>query len=228
MSNIAHACPAFRWIRSLVYATGIVGYNRVCRLDYRFCVFNLISFVSGVSATVKAGAVVSFSFGRFGVSVRIVHPRLVARLMCLCSSDHIHWIDDVLIQALRLAPPSLSISIHIHVTNTPATIETLPQSYGRTDDVKPVRDDSRSEVVELQDGKAMETSNDSIFAIESVKLAHQRADLRAILRDEVTAATGRMSVSGQFLPSYAADYSNTDSVFSVWLAEHNSVCSWCS
>lgn len=58
-----------------------------------------------------------------------------------------------------------------------------------------MRDDSRSEVVELQDGKAMEISNDSLFAIESVKLAYQRADLRAILRDEVKAATGRMSVS---------------------------------
>ncbi|KAG1796061.1 uncharacterized protein HD556DRAFT_361193 [Suillus plorans] len=41
----------------------------------------------------------------------------------------------------------------------------------------------------------MEISNDSLFAIESVKLAHQRADLRAILRDEVKAATGRISVS---------------------------------
>ncbi|KAG1894070.1 ferric reductase NAD binding domain-containing protein [Suillus fuscotomentosus] len=120
--------------------------------------------------------------------------RRVVFIWSIRSVDHIHWIDDVLIRALQLAPP-LYISIHIHVTDTPETTETLPRSYSRTDDVKPVRDDSRSEVVELQDGKAMEISNDSLFAIESVKFAHQRADLRAILRDEVTAATGRMSVS---------------------------------
>ncbi|KAG2095889.1 ferric reductase NAD binding domain-containing protein [Suillus discolor] len=121
--------------------------------------------------------------------------RRVVFIWSIRNIGHIHWIDDVLIRALRLAPPSLSISIHIYVSGTPATIGTLPRSYGRTDDVKPVRDDSRSEVVELQDGKAMEISNESLFAIESVKLAHERADLRAILRDEVKAATGRMSVS---------------------------------
>lgn len=109
--------------------------------------------------------------------------------------DHIHWIDDVLIRALRLAPPSLSISIHIHVTGASTTIQTLPQSSGPNDDAKPVRDDSRSDAVESQDGTDMKISNNSLFAIESVKLAHGRPDLRAILRDEVKTATGRMSVS---------------------------------
>ncbi|KAG1717753.1 ferric reductase NAD binding domain-containing protein [Suillus lakei] len=108
------------------------------------------------------------------------------------SVDHIHWIDEVLIRALRLAPPSLSISIQIHVTGAPATNEILPQSYGPNDGAKPVRDDSCSE---LQDGKTMELSSDSLFAIESVKLARERPDLRTFLRDEVKAATGRMSVS---------------------------------
>ncbi|KAG1768915.1 ferric reductase NAD binding domain-containing protein [Suillus placidus] len=111
------------------------------------------------------------------------------------SVDHIHWIDDVLIRALRLAPPSLSISIHIHVTSAPETIEILPQSYGPNDDAKPARDDSCSDVVELQDRKAMEINNGSLFTIDSVKLANGRPDLQAILRDEVKTATGRMSVS---------------------------------
>ncbi|KAG2151631.1 ferric reductase NAD binding domain-containing protein [Suillus bovinus] len=121
--------------------------------------------------------------------------RRVVFIWSIRNIDHIHWIDDVLIRALRLAPPSLSISIRIHVTGAPVTMETLPASYGRNDDVEPARDDSRSEVVELQDGKATEIRNDSLFAIDFVKLAHKRADLRAILRDEVEAATGRMSVS---------------------------------
>ncbi|KAG1726686.1 ferric reductase NAD binding domain-containing protein [Suillus lakei] len=119
--------------------------------------------------------------------------RRVVFIWSIRNVDHIHWIDEVLIRALRLAPPSLSISIQIHVTGAPATIEILPQSYGPNDDAKPVRDDSRSE--ELQDGKIMEISSDALFAIESVKLAHERPDLQTILRDEVKAATGRMSVS---------------------------------
>lgn len=141
--------------------------------------------------------------------------------MYLFPLDHIHWIDDVLIRALRLAPPSLSISIHIHVTGAPATIETLPRSYGPKDDAEP---GSPLEMVELQDRKAMEISSDSLFAIESVKLVHGRADLRAILGDEVKAATGRMSVSGQFSPQYALDYGDTYSISSVWLTEHGSIC----
>lgn len=108
------------------------------------------------------------------------------------SVDHIHWINDVLIRALRLAPPSLSISIHIHVTGVATTTETLPQS---NDDAKLSRNDSRSGTLELPDGEDMEVSNNSLFAIESVKLAHGRPDLRAILQDEVKVATGRMSVS---------------------------------
>ncbi|KAG0696159.1 ferric reductase NAD binding domain-containing protein [Suillus ampliporus] len=105
------------------------------------------------------------------------------------NADHIHWIDKVLIRALRLAPPSLSISIHIHITGEPATIETLPFSYGPNNDAQPVRDGSRSDIAEFQDGK------ESILAIESVKLANGRPNLPAMLRDEVEMATGRMSVS---------------------------------
>ncbi|KAG1804034.1 ferric reductase NAD binding domain-containing protein [Suillus subaureus] len=120
--------------------------------------------------------------------------RRVVFIWSIRSVDHIRWINDVLIRALRLAPPSLSISIHIHVTGVATPIETLPQSHGLNDDAKPARDDSRSEVVESQDGKDTEISNNSLFAIESVKLARGRPDLPAILRDEVTATTGRMSV----------------------------------
>lgn len=119
--------------------------------------------------------------------------RRIVFIWSIRSIDHNYWIDNVLIRALRLAPPSLSISIHIHVTSAPTAINTLPQSYGLDDDAKPVRDDSHSEAVELQ--KAAEISNNSLFAIESVKLTHERPDLQAILREEAKAATGRMFVS---------------------------------
>jgi hypothetical protein len=74
----------------------------------------------------------------------------------------------------------------------------------------------------------MEMSNDSLFAMEPVKLAHGRADLRAILGDEVTAATGRMSVSGKFSRHYAPDHGDAYSIFSVRFTEHGSICPRCS
>ncbi|KAG1870821.1 ferric reductase NAD binding domain-containing protein [Suillus subluteus] len=121
--------------------------------------------------------------------------RRVVFIWSIRSLDHIHWINDVLIRALRLAPPYLSISIHIHVTSVAITTETSLHSFGQNDDATPVRDDSRSGTLEVQGGEDVEMSNSSLFAIESVKLAHGRPDLRAILSDEVQVATGRMSVS---------------------------------
>ncbi|KAG2138475.1 ferric reductase like transmembrane component-domain-containing protein [Suillus clintonianus] len=106
-------------------------------------------------------------------------------------ADQIHWIDETLIRALQLAPPSLSISIRIHVTGTPATDEALPHSYSPSDDARPVCNPSPPETVVLQDGR----SKHSLFTVESAKLQSGRPNLPAILRDEVEMATGRMSVS---------------------------------
>lgn len=118
--------------------------------------------------------------------------RRVVFIWSIRNVDHIHWIDQVLIRALRLAPPSVSISIHIHVTGAPATVETLPRSCGVKDEPEVEPEDSP---LELQDRKAMEISSGSLFAIDSVKVVYERADLRVLLGDEVRAATGRMSVS---------------------------------
>jgi len=76
-----------------------------------------------------------------------------------------------------------------------------------------VRDDSHSEIGELEDVTAMEKSKDSLLAIEAVKLENRRCDLPSVLRDEVEMATGRMSVGGQSLSTHAANYNDTDSVF---------------
>jgi len=66
-----------------------------------------------------------------------------------------------------------------------------------------VDDHVRSEIVVPESEKVLENGKGFLASMESVKLQNGRADLRAILRDEVEMATGRMSVSGQslFLPS---------------------------
>ncbi|KAG1856371.1 hypothetical protein DFJ58DRAFT_879597 [Suillus subalutaceus] len=137
---------------------------------------DIIEYV-GVSAPVKAGAVVLFSSGQFGVLIIFT-----GSTMFLSELSGLH---------LLLYPSQSTFTLPAVATTT----ETSLQSFGQNDDATPVRNDSRSETVELQDGKDMEMSNNSLFAIESVKLAHGRPDLRTILRDEVKVATGRMSVS---------------------------------
>lgn len=52
-------------------------------------------------------------------------------------------------------------------------------------------------------------------SLRNLKLTNRKPDMQAILRDEVKAAMGMMSVSGQFLPPYAADHGDTYSFFSV-------------
>jgi ferric-chelate reductase len=60
-----------------------------------------------------------------------------------------------------------------------------------------VLDHLRSEIMVVRNGKAIGIPEDSLLAMESVKLQNGRPDLSALLRDEVELATGRMAVSGQ-------------------------------
>ena len=131
---------------------------------------------------------------------------------CQVRLIHSVGLDETLIWALSLAPPSLSISIRIHVTSAPAAMAALPRSYGSKNDGKNTRDDSRSEIVESEDAEAIEKSKDSLLA-DVVKLVNGRCDLRSVLSDEVESATGRMSVSGQSPSPRAASCHGSNSVF---------------
>ncbi|KAF9233623.1 ferric reductase NAD binding domain-containing protein [Melanogaster broomeanus] len=119
--------------------------------------------------------------------------RRVVFIWSIRDANHIHWIDDTLIRALQLAPPSLSVSIRIHVTGVPVTTESLPRLSTGGDEK--VGDDSNSEIVELENGKAMTKNKDILHAMEAVKIEEGRPNLTAMLREEVECATDRMSVS---------------------------------
>ncbi|KAH7924967.1 hypothetical protein BV22DRAFT_1065836 [Leucogyrophana mollusca] len=121
--------------------------------------------------------------------------RRVVFIWSVRDSNHIQWIDDTLIRAIQLAPPSLTVSIRIHVTGAPATMEPLTRTFGDEEvDKASIRDDSRSEIVES--GKdTPEKSKDSLLAIDAVKLESGRANFPVILKEEVDLASGRMSVS---------------------------------
>ncbi|EGN94560.1 hypothetical protein SERLA73DRAFT_62268 [Serpula lacrymans var. lacrymans S7.3] len=97
--------------------------------------------------------------------------RRVVFIWSIREASHVHWIDEALIKAIQLAPPSMSVSIHLYITGVPATSgdHTVPEHS--------------------------EKHQDSIFNMAAVKVQHGRADLDELLKEEVGITTGRMSVS---------------------------------
>ncbi|KIK90705.1 hypothetical protein PAXRUDRAFT_151340 [Paxillus rubicundulus Ve08.2h10] len=118
--------------------------------------------------------------------------RRVVFIWAIRDANHIHWIDDTVVRALHLAPPSLSVSIRIHVTGVPVTTESLPRSEDHSEETG---DDSNLDIVEKDNAKAMEKTKDLLHAMEAVKIENGRPNLHATLREEVECATGKMSVS---------------------------------
>ncbi|KAI0725205.1 iron reductase [Fomitopsis betulina] len=98
-------------------------------------------------------------------------------------SSHVSWISKALKQALELAPPSLKISVQIYVTagEPPVTSE------------KAYDDDSVHNDASGSDEKGSPAP--SLADFSAVSFNAGRPDLRAILRDEASVATGRMSVT---------------------------------
>ncbi|EIW75440.1 hypothetical protein CONPUDRAFT_112007 [Coniophora puteana RWD-64-598 SS2] len=113
--------------------------------------------------------------------------RRVVFIWAIRDANHIHWIDETLVRALQLAPPYLNVSIRIHVTGASAAIAELHQDDA---DSESIHDDS-----EHEDGKAREKSKDSLVALSNVSVEQGRPNLDVMLKEEVDATTGRMSVN---------------------------------
>lgn len=106
---------------------------------------------------------------------------------------HVEWISKALMQALELAPPSFTISIQIYVTSgePPVTSE-------RAYDDDSIHDNSSGS----QEKKSTATS---LSDYSAVTFYNGRPDLCAVLRDEVSLTTGRMSVTGECFCSGRSD-----------------------
>ena len=116
----------------------------------------------------------------------VVTPANRAILFMVASLlGHVGWISKALMQALELAPPSLTISIQIYVTSgePPATSE-------RAYDDDSVHDGSSG-------SQEKKSAAASLSDYSAVTFYNGRPDLCAVLRDEVSLTTGRMSVTGE-------------------------------
>ncbi|KAL4063886.1 ferric reductase NAD binding domain-containing protein, partial [Scleroderma yunnanense] len=98
-------------------------------------------------------------------------------------ASFINWIDEPVCKALQLVPPSLAVSIRIHVTRKHAVAERdTVNGAGR-------------ETLELPAVSAESTARGDLLAFESVKTECGRPDLIKMLGEEVQSATGKLSVS---------------------------------
>ena len=103
-------------------------------------------------------------------------------------SDHIEWVSKTLTKALELAPSDIEISIRIFVTSgkVPELAQTETRSFNEDDSVH-----------SSSDGTAIGKSRpSSLLNFPVVQVSQGRPDLRALLREEVDANTGRLSVTG--------------------------------
>jgi len=107
------------------------------------------------------------------------------------STGYVQWIEQALIKAVQLAPSSLTISICIFVTGSPSTADAdLPDSVVSS----PVEKQGAPEhIVSKRD------SSPSLSSLRGVKLEIGRPNLDALLKEEISSASGRLSVSGKYL-----------------------------
>ncbi|KAG1804325.1 ferric reductase like transmembrane component-domain-containing protein [Suillus subaureus] len=94
----------------------------------------------------------------------------------------VQWIEEALIKAVQLAPPSLTVSIRIFDTGSPSTSHLS----------NPTEKNGTPEQVLT---RKVSVSSSMLFSLHGVKMESGRADLDALLKEEVSMASGSMSVS---------------------------------
>jgi hypothetical protein len=106
-------------------------------------------------------------------------------------ADYIQWIEEALIKAVQLAPPSLTVSIRIFITAPSSTMQPNPS---REDDSSisssTEKKGSPEHTIIRKDSLSL-----SFMSLRGVKMENGRPNLDALLREEVDATSGRMSVS---------------------------------
>jgi ferric-chelate reductase len=100
------------------------------------------------------------------------------------SIEHLQWVSDNLIAAIRNVPSDLEIKIHIHATSA------------STDTVSPETASKETPSIE----SSIEEKPSSVYLPgPDLPVAHGRPDIRNLLDNEIDSATGPVSVDGECL-----------------------------
>ncbi|OSC98885.1 iron reductase [Trametes coccinea BRFM310] len=139
---------------------------------------------------VAGGSGVSFTLSTFlGVLSDVQNGRSRCRrllfIWAIRDANHIDWISKTLGKALELAPAGIEISIRIFVTSGNGMTLYQTQTVGEDDSVG-----------SISEGTAVGRSRPpSLLDFSAVQVIQGRPDLSSILREEVEAADGRLSVT---------------------------------
>ncbi|KAH7925260.1 hypothetical protein BV22DRAFT_1011594 [Leucogyrophana mollusca] len=114
--------------------------------------------------------------------------RRVVFIWVIREASHIHWIEEALVKAVQLAPSSLTVSVHIHLTGPPIVVAPIATSLGEIESLHTTSVGHAAPELSLKD-------KESIMFMPGVRIENGRPDLGRILKEEAAMATGRMSVS---------------------------------
>jgi hypothetical protein len=109
---------------------------------------------------------------------------------------HIQWIEEELIKAVRLAPPSLTLSIRIFISGSTAASQS--DLSGEDDFTLSRAAVEKKGITEPSVVTQGDTLPSSLSSLGGTEVKQGRADLDALLNEEVNMTSGRMSVSGEY------------------------------
>ena len=182
---------------------------------------------------VAGGSGVTFTLSTFlGVLSHVQSGRSRCRRLVWVWSirepGHIEWVSKALTKALELAPAELEISIRIYVTSKGSR----SGSGSGGGNGKEADANALGEVREWKDDDSVHSSSEgtavgrsrppSLLSFDAVQVYEGRPELYALLREEVDATNGRISVTGA---SCSLDDSRClqltgFALHSVWLARY--------
>ncbi|KAG1796017.1 ferric reductase NAD binding domain-containing protein [Suillus plorans] len=102
---------------------------------------------------------------------------------------HVQWIEEALIKAVQLAPPSLTVSIRIFDTSSLSKVQSMEENCS------PSTPTEKNGIPEQVVTRKTSSTSSMLFSLHGVKMESGRSDLDGLLKEEVSMASGSMSVS---------------------------------
>ncbi|KAG1731750.1 ferric reductase NAD binding domain-containing protein, partial [Suillus lakei] len=106
-------------------------------------------------------------------------------------AEYVQWIEEALIKAVELAPPSLTVSIRLFITGSSSTA----QSNSSKEDNSTLASSSEKKGSPEHIVTRRDSLSSSFLSLRGVKMEAGRPNLDALLKEEVSVTSGRMSVS---------------------------------
>ncbi|KAG1870839.1 ferric reductase NAD binding domain-containing protein [Suillus subluteus] len=106
-------------------------------------------------------------------------------------AEFVRWIEEALIKAVQLAPPSLTVSIRIFITASSPTT----QSSSSGEDNSSVSNSTEKKDSPVHVIIKKHSLSPSFMSLRGVRMETGRPNIDALLKEEVGVTSGRMSVS---------------------------------